>query len=189
MLTGVLEGLLFVVGEDGMTIKKMEQLLSIEEKQVIDILKQLEDKYKKEDSGITLVKFGEYYKLATKKEHKKYYEALVESGDDSLLSQSSLEVLAIIAYNQPVTRLMVEEIRGIGSSHIIRRLISKNLIEAVGRADTAGKPILYAVTKDFLDYFGLESVDSLPKLEEIEVENEETDLYESKYREIDDKID
>lgn len=188
MLEGILEGILFVVGEDGITAEKVMKLLSINEEQTIQIFENLKEKYKKDNSGITLAKFGEYYKLTTKKEHQQYYESLIETEDESLLSQSSLEVLAIIAYNQPVTRLRVEEIRGIGSSHIIRKLVSKNLIKEVGRAESPGKPILYAVTKDFLDYFGLESVEKLPKIEEMDVEVEETDLYESKYKEID-KID
>lgn len=184
MLQGVLEGLLFVVGEDGISKDKIGDILNIDEKEVNDLIALLKQKYELETSGLIITEFGNFLRLTTKKEHKKYYEALVEMEDDTLLSQSCLETLAIVAYNQPVTRVVVDEIRGIGSSHIIRKLVSKNLIKDVGRSDSPGRPILYAVTKDFLNYFGLNTVDDLPKMETIEVEDKETDLYESKYKEI-----
>ena len=183
MILGVLEGLLFIVGDDGITIDKIKEILEISEEEAYKNIELLKEKYSSVDSGLTITKFGDYYRLATKKEHKNYYEKLVEMEDDTLLSQASLETLAIIAYNQPVTRIMVDEIRGINSSHIIRKLISKNLIHDVGRADTPGKPILYEVTKEFLDYFGLNSVEDLPEICDVEIDDTETDLYESKYKE------
>ena len=99
------------------------------------------------------------------------------------MSQACLETLAIIAYNGPVTRIKVDEIRGINSSHMIRRLVSRNLVEDVGIADLPGRPHLYQVTKDFLDYFGIESIEDLPIVEEKEIEDIETNLFESKYKE------
>ena len=183
MLEGVLEGILFVVGEDGISESKIKEILNINDEELNKIINQLHEKYSKENSGLLLTKFGEKYKLTTKAEHKKYYESLAQTEDDTLLSQSSLEVLAIVAYNQPITRVSIDEIRGINSSHMVRKLVSKNLIKEAGRANTPGKPILYEVTDDFLDYFGLSTVEDLPKMEEIEIDNDEKDLYESKYKE------
>ena len=185
MLEGVLEGLLFVVGEDGLTLESAKEILNVSDEELKELISKLENTYSSKNRGLSLTIFGDYLRLTTKPNHKEYYERLVETEDENVLSQASLETLAIVAYNQPVTRMIVDEIRGINSSHIMRKLVCKCLIKEVGRAETPGKPILYSVTKDFLDYFGLDSLDKLPKMEEIEVkEDVEKDLYESKYKEI-----
>ena len=98
------------------------------------------------------------------------------------LSQSALETLAIIAYNEPITRHEIDELRGVSSSQIIRNLVAKDFVKEVGRSEKLGKPILYGTTKEFLDYFGLDSKDRLPKIEDIKID-EEVDLYNSKYKE------
>jgi len=184
MLEGVLEGLLFVVGEDGLTLDTAKDILNVNDEELNEIITSLENTYNNKSRGLMITKYGSYLRLTTKPNHKEYFERLIETEDDSVLSQACLETLAIIAYNQPVNRMTVDEIRGINSSHIIRKLVCKCLIKEVGRSDTPGRPILYSVTKDFLDYFGLDSVDKLPKMEEIKVnEDSEKDLYESKYKE------
>ena len=122
--------------------------------------------------------------LTTKSIHKEYYQKLLEEEETGVLSQAALETLAIIAYNQPITRIDVDEIRGISSSHMIRKLVSRDLIKEIGRSEGAGRPILYGVTDEFLDYFGLASIDDLPKIEKIDNnDSEETDLFQSKYNE------
>lgn len=182
-----LEGLLFIVGEDGLSIEKIESILEVSYEELKELIKQLCDTYNDPSRGLQLLVLGNKLKLTTKKEQKEYYERLVEE-DDSALSQSALETLAIIAYNEPVTRVMVDEIRGIGSSHTIRKLISKNLIKEVGRSDAPGRPILYGVTDEFLDHFGLSSVSELPTLSEIKKEEVEEDLYHTRYQENEEKI-
>ena len=182
-LTGVSEGLLFVVGEDGITTTQIEEILEIDDNKLKEIVKELTLLYNDSNRGITLKVLGNKLKLTTKEEHKKYYEKLVEI-EDTELSQAALETLAIIAYNEPITRVSVDEIRGISSSHMIRKLVSRELIEEKGRSESAGRPILYGVTDKFLDYFGLSSTSELPKLEEVEITEEEKDLFESKYKEI-----
>ena len=183
-LTGVLEGLLFVVGEDGITTTQIMEILEIDDKKLKGIVKELTLIYNDSKRGITLKVLGNKLKLTTKEEHKKYFEKLVEV-EDTQLSQAALETLAIIAYNEPITRIDVDQVRGISSSHMIRKLVSRDLIEEKGRSESAGRPILYGVTDKFLDYFGLSSTKELPKLEEIKVDDEEKDLFESKYKEID----
>lgn len=180
-LLAVLEGILFLVGDDGLTFERAIEVLEIKTDIFEKLLTDLQNNYMKDDRGLRLDILGNRLKLTTKKEHKEYYEKLVETKDDSLLSQAALETLAIIAYNQPVTRVEVDEIRGISSSHLIRKLMSKNLIKDLGKSEAIGKPILYGVTEDFLDYFGLASIKELPKIAKIEVVKDEKNLFESKY--------
>lgn len=183
-LVAILEGMLFIVGEEGLTSDRIKEILEISDQQLESILIELQDMYKSESRGIRLDVLGNRLKLTTKKEHKKYYEKLTEVEMSHILSQSALETLAIIAYNQPITRIEVDKIRGISSAHMIRKLSAQSLIHEAGRSDSPGRPILYEVTQEFLDYFGLSDINDLPVLEEIEVENEEKDLFESKYKEI-----
>lgn len=182
-MKAVLEGLLFIVGDEGLTKDQMLEILEISEEDLDKILNELENDYNQNERGITIKKFGEEYKLTTKSEYKDYYAKLAELSSLKTLSQSALETLAIIAYNEPITRLQIDELRGVNSSQMIRNLLSRDLIKEVGRADTVGRPRLYSVTDAFLDYFGLSSLDELPKLEEVEDNNEEIELYNSKYKE------
>ena len=113
-----------------------------------------------------------------------YIKKLVNIENNETLSQSSLETLAIIAYNSPITRIGVDEIRGVNTVHTIRKLLMKGLIEEKGRAELPGRPILYGITDYFLDYFGLASIDDLPKISFDEEENlDESNLFESRYKE------
>ena len=184
-LTGVVEGILFVVGDEGITLKDLSETLGIDSSETKAILKELQNEYEKDNRGIRISFLGDVFKLTTKKEHKEYYEKLVDQGELTPLSQASLETLAIIAYNQPMTRAEVDELRGVSSQHIIRRLVARNLVKATGKSDLPGRPNLYATTSDFLDYFGLSTINDLPKLDDELVENgsEETELFTSIYKE------
>lgn len=182
-MLGILEGLLFVMGDEGIELEKLESVLEITSEELNNLLNELKKEYENINRGLRVEEFGKKVKLTTKKEHKEYYEKLVAEESNSMLSNAALETLAIIAYNGPVTRVEIDEIRGINSSHLVRRLLLKNLIKDVGRSDAPGRPILYTVTDDFLDYFGLSKLEDLPKIEEIQVDDTETDLFESKYKE------
>ena len=182
-LVAVLEGLLFVSGEDGLSIEKAMDLLEVDEKHLMKLLKELEDTYNNESRGLRLDFLGKTIKITTKKEHKEYYTKLLEE-DDSLLSQAALETLAIVAYNQPITRIQIDEIRGVSSSHIVRKLLSRNLIQELGKSELPGRPNLYGVTDAFMDYFGLASLEELPKLiEPTEEEIDDADLFSTRYNE------
>jgi len=184
VLEAVIEGLLFVVGEDGLTLEQLESVTGESAEVVKTALSNLREEYEKESRGIRIHFLGNTFKLTTKQEHKSYYQKLVEVPGTSHLSQASLETLAIIAYNEPITRVEIDEIRGVSTVQIIRKLLAKNFIKEVGRSDAPGRPILYKTTSEFLDYFGLATVDDLPKFESIQVEEkEDVDLYESKYKE------
>lgn len=186
-LEAIIEGLLFVVGEDGLTLQQLEDIIGVTSEMLKDGLTRLRDKYEQDDRGIRINMLGNKMKLTTKKEHKEYYQRLIENPGSNVLSQSALETLAIVAYNQPITRLDVDEIRGVSSSQMIRKLVAKGLVKEVGRSDAIGRPILYSTTSEFLDYFGLATLDDLPSMENFvasTVENtDDTDLYHSKYSE------
>jgi segregation and condensation protein B len=183
-LKAVLEGMLFIVGDEGTTLKEMANVLSISEDEVKELLLELKKDYESDGRGLRISYLGNAFKLTTKEEHKEYYEKLVIDTRTTNLSNAALEVLAVIAYNEPITRLKIDEIRGVNSSQIIRRLLARNFIKVCGKDSVIGKPNLYKTTDEFLDYFGLSSKEDLPELIKNEViENESEDLYDSTYKE------
>lgn len=181
-LVGVLEGILFVVGEEGISKEKLIEVLNIDDEKLQGLFNILNNRYNKEEYGVNIVYLGNKYKLATKKEHKEYYQKLVNSVYDGSLSQAALETLSIIAYNRNITRNQIEELRGVNSDYQVRKLLAYDLIKDVGKSDLPGRPTLYDITDRFLDYFGLASIDDLPKIE-LEENDEEISLFESKYKE------
>ena len=183
-LKAVLEGLLFVAGDDGLTIDQVMNTMEIDKEKADSLIEDLGNDYNSNDRGIKIDYLGGKIKLVTKKEHASYYKKLFSDEETNTLSSSALETLAIIAYNEPVTRVLVDEIRGVSSVHIIRKLLFMNFIKEVGRSELPGRPILYGVTDEFLDYFGISSTKELPLIEVSEKE-EETDLFNSKYKEED----
>lgn len=128
----------------------------------------MKSSFERAERGLQIVQIAGNYQLATLPEHAPYFERLAYSPSRSSLSQAALEALSIIAYRQPITRVEIEEIRGVKSERAIHTLVNKDLIEEVGRADAIGRPILYGTTKAFLDYFGLASLDDLPDLADFE---------------------
>ena len=182
-MKAIIEGLLFVSGEDGLTSDELVNITGKSIDEIKEAIQELYKDYESNDRGIQIEYLGNHFKLTTKQEHKEYYQKLVEEEENSTLSQSALETLAIIAYNEPITRCEIDEIRGVSSVYVIRKLVLKGLIEDVGRSEAPGRPILYSVTSKFLDYFGLGSIDELPEIETKEEEINETNLFESKYKE------
>lgn len=188
MNKAVLEGLLFVVGEDGLTLDQIEEVLELGEDESKELVMELKKDYESDSRGLRIDFLGNRFKLTTKFEHRSYYQKLIEVPESNVLSQSALETLAIIAYNEPITRMQIETLRGVGCVQIIRKLVAKGLIKEVGRSDLPGRPILYETTSDFLDYFGLSTIDDLPDMKDFIVEEDkedesESDLYTSKYKE------
>ena len=189
MNKAVLEGLLFVVGEDDLTFEQIEDVLDITEEEAKELLMELKKDYEDDNRGLRIDFLGNRFKLTTKFEHREYYQKLIENPDTNVLSQSALETLAIMAYNEPITRVEIDKLRGVGSVQMVRKLVAKGFIKEVGRSDLPGRPILYETTSEFLDYFGLATIDDLPDMRDFLEENEsveednESDLYTSKYME------
>ena len=182
-ILSVIEGMLFLSGDEGITIKQITSVLKLNKKeatQYMDELIQIENE--RTIKGFEIVNFGGVYKMTTLAKHHEYYKRMIEQSENTL-SNAALETLAIIAYNQPITRVRIEEIRGVGCDAMIRKLAAKALIKEVGREDTPGKPILYGVTDEFMDAFSLTSLDELPELKEMKEDFDQEDIFNTKYTE------
>ena len=180
----VLEGLLFIVGDEGLTLADICDILDINKDEAKQLLMDLREEYNSNKRGIRISFLGETFKLTTKQEHKDYYKKLITTRGTNTLSQAALETLAIVAYNEPITRMEVDEIRGIASINLLRKLMAKDLVKICGKSSLPGKPNLYRTTKEFLDYFGLASLRDLPALDFIKDDNEESqELFSSIYKE------
>ncbi|MEI7024607.1 SMC-Scp complex subunit ScpB [Paenibacillus sp. y28] len=161
-LKSVIEGLLFVAGDEGLDARQMAEVVQQEPLLVTELVRDLQQEYANSARGLQIVEIAGTYQLATLPEHAPFFERLAFSPGRSSLSQAALETLAIIAYKQPITRIDIEEIRGVKSERALQTLTAKDLIEEKGRAEAVGRPILYGTTKAFLDYFGLSGLESLP---------------------------
>lgn len=184
-MEGIIEGLLYVQGDLGLTIKQIEDILEISEEEAKKLVLNLKNYYEENNRGLRINYLGNTIKLTTKEEHQEYYQKLLEDEKNHNLSQSALEVLAIIAYNEPITRGDLENMRGVDSTYVLRRLLAKGLIKECGKSDLPGRPILYKTTDDFLDYFGLATIKDLPSIEVKEDDSSPKDLYTSIYKEGD----
>lgn len=189
---GIIEGLLFVAGEQGVTLNQLVEVLEFDLETIKEIIDDMQAEYLEGKRGIQIVELAGAYQLTTKKEHAIYFQKLVETPGHTGLSQAALETLAIIAYKQPITRVEIEEIRGVKTEKALQTLIAKLVVKEVGRAEGTGRAILYGTTKEFLDYFGLRSLEDLPPIpEDLEHDNmeEEADLFFKKFEEgIDDSL-
>ncbi len=177
-IKAVLEGLLFLVGDEGLSSAQLATVLEHEEAKIEAWLDELMKDYLEDESrGIEIVHFGGLYKFVSKQTVHEYAEKLFASVKMATLSQAALETLAIIAYKQPITRNEIEEIRGVGCDMMVRKLLARNLIKECGRSDAAGRPFLYEVTPEFMDSFQLESLKELPELPETN-NNLDTELFQ-----------
>lgn len=159
----VIESILFAHG-DPIESEKLCAAAGIEEDTLVKLIQLLSDKYESDSSALTVLKLGNCYQLAVKSDYSDYVRAALETKKNTPLSPAAMEVLTIIAYNQPVTKGFVEHIRGIDSSSIVNSLVEKNLLEEAGRLDVPGRPIAYRTTSAFLRCFQLTSLDDLPPL-------------------------
>ena len=180
---GILEGLLFVVGDEGITLEQIVKILDIDMNEAKELLLKLKKSYESDSRGLRIHFLGETFKLTTKEEHKSYYQKLLTNEGSTSLSPQALEVLAVVAYNEPITRAEIDEIRGISSDYTLRKLLAKGFIKESGRSTMPGHPILYKTTHEFLDYFGLATINDLPPLEKKDNLSEETELFTSIYKE------
>lgn len=186
-LKGIVESLLFAAGDEGLTIKQLAEALEVSEQKASDLMGEMKQEYDRDGNrGISIVQLAGTFQLATKKQNAAYLKKLVESPGNTHLSQAALETLAIIAYKQPITRIEIEDIRGVKTERPLQTLIAKALIKETGRAEGPGRAYLYGTTKEFLDYFGLRSLEELPPLSEKAEEEfvqEEADLFFEKFQE------
>lgn len=190
-MIGKLESFLFIAGDDGLTVSQLAILLETESTIAAEIAEQLRLNYESRlDSGITLRMYGGSYRLVTKAEYADDILRMLENPTRNSITQASLEVLAIIAYKQPVTRVEIDDLRGVKSDGPIQTLVAKGFVMEKGRLESSGRPILYGTTDLFLDRFGLESIEMLPPLAEDDEESfGDTDLFMTKFQEAFEIID
>ena len=182
----IIESLLFVVGDEGITLKDLSETISIEEEALLDALNDLQLEYDDRDRGFKIVFIGGGYQLTTNAKNAPFIEKLIDKPGNHSLSQAALETLAIIAYKQPITRVEIEEIRGVKTDKPLQTLMSKLLIKEAGRAEKAGRAILYGTTREFLFHFGLSTINELPPLPDgsEDTEEDEADLFFEKFQEL-----
>lgn len=165
-IKSIIEALLFTAGE-ALSIDDIADALQLNKSMIRRLLHELIDEFEYERRGIQIITFNNKYQMCTRPEHMEYIYRLLKPQNKQSLSRAALETIAIIAYNQPVTRQSIDTIRGVKNDRIIMNLIEKKLIKEVGRMDGPGRPILYGTTDEFLRYFGLKDLSELPKIENI----------------------
>ncbi|WP_246589674.1 SMC-Scp complex subunit ScpB [Desertibacillus haloalkaliphilus] len=185
-MKSIIEGLLYVTGDEGIDCKQLSDVLEVKVDTVKEVIDDLMATYQDDNRGIQIIEVGGSFQFTTKPEHAHYFKRLAHTPSHSSLSQAALETLAIIAYKQPITRVEIEEVRGVKTEKPLQTLLAKTLIKEVGRAEGTGRAILYGTTKDFLDYFGLKSIKELPPLPEALDDGtieDEADLFFEKFEE------
>ena len=173
----VLEGLLFVVGDEGITAEQAATALDITPELAAEYFDDLMKEYTDDSRGIEIASFGGVYRFLSKAFVHEYAKRLFQISKQATLSQAALETLAIIAYKQPITRVEIEEIRGVGADMMLRKLLARDLIKESGRSEAAGRPILYEVTEEFMNSFKLLSLKELPELPQFNTEEESEELF------------
>lgn len=177
-LKAILEGLLFLVGDDGLTVEQASKSMDISTKKAEQLFDALQKEYVDDSRGFEIERYGSRYRFLSKAFVHEAAKKLFSIDKISKLSNAALETLAIIAYKQPITRVEIEEIRGVGADVMIRKLEARGLIKEEGRSDAPGRPFLYSVTDEFMDAFKLLSLDELPDLPEFNKDNND-DLFHS----------
>ncbi len=159
----VIEAVLFAHG-DPIESEKLCAAAGIEEDTLEKLIALLSDRYESTSSALKIIKLGDCYQLVTRSDYSEYIRAAMETKKNTPLSPAAMEVLTIVAYNQPVTKGFIEHIRGIDSSSVVNSLVEKDLLEEAGRLDVPGRPLAYKTTSTFLRCFQLSSIDDLPPL-------------------------
>lgn len=162
-MVSALEAVLFAGGEPVSTARLCE-VFEIDDETLGKLITLLSNKLEDNNSGITLLKVGDSYQLASRKEYVEFVRKAFDIKRKTPLSQAALEVLAVIAYNQPVTKSFIEQVRGVDCSGVVATLVEKELVEERGRLELPGRPLLYGTTANFLRSFSLESLKNLPEL-------------------------
>ncbi|PAK86086.1 SMC-Scp complex subunit ScpB [Lentilactobacillus parakefiri] len=170
-----IEALLYASGDQGITLRQISQRTALTVAACRQLLEKIVKKYRQDqDSGVKVFVSNDVYRLGTKEELSELVGDYVNDAKPRVLSEAALETISIIMYNQPITRIEIDQIRGVNSSAILHRLINQDLIEVTGVKEAVGNPKQYGITNFGLDYFGLESLKDLPSLPKDEVLDDDT---------------
>ncbi len=173
----ITQAVLFSSGEP-VELSRLAEVMELDEETTQRIADDLMNEVNTGSGGLIIVRLDNYYQMSTKSDYAEYIRKALDIRRNTPLSQVAMKVLAIAAYNQPVTRAYIEQVRGVDCSAVIQGLVAKNLIEEKGRLELPGRPLLYGTTVDFLRCFGISSLDELPPLPQDEPEMQETTLDE-----------
>ena len=166
-IRSVLESLMFVLGEP-VPARTAAELLEVPAADIVKIFRELADEYEERGSGLRIREMDKSFQLCTNAENDDYIRMLCTPVREKRLSQSALEVLAIIAYKQPVTKAQIDAVRGIRCDRVLENLMKRELVEEKGRSSGIGRPYLYGTTRKFLELFGFETLADLPRIEDID---------------------
>ena len=158
-----IEAIMFAYGEP-ITIEKLSEASGIDRETAVKLIDQLERRYNVQESGLRILRINNGFQIAARSEYAENIKAALETRKQQPLSQAAMETLSIVAYNQPVTKAFVEQVRGIDSSSVVNTLVERNLLEEAGRLDLPGRPVAYRTTDNFLRCFGLSRIEELPPL-------------------------
>lgn len=162
-LQGAIEAILFASGEP-ISIDRIAEALELDKPTASKLLQNMMDEFNTDDAGIQIVKLEDHYQMCTNPVYAKSIRCIMDMRRNTPLSQAGMEVLAIVAYNQPVTKAFIEQIRGVDCSGVLGSLTSKGLVEERGRLELPGRPLLYGTTADFLRCLSISSLSDLPPL-------------------------
>ncbi|MBM7688693.1 SMC-Scp complex subunit ScpB [Enterococcus ureilyticus] len=183
-----IEAILFVVGEEGIGLEELSFLLGLSTAKTYEALTALKERYESDkQTALNILEVGNHFILSTKKTFAPLLKKYAQSPISNSLSQAALETLSIVAYKQPISRVEVDEIRGVQSAGSMQKLVARQLIEEKGRVDGPGRAILYGTTAYFMDYFGLKNLEELPDIQQMEEEIAEElplDLFFDRYKEL-----
>ena len=177
-MSGAVESILFASGEP-IEKRKLAEVLEIEQERVDMIVDELRESYREENRGFDILTLDNSYQMCSSRYYGEITKKALDHRRNTPLSNAALEILSIVAYNQPVTKAYVEQIRGVDCFYGINALVEKGLIEEKGRLDAPGRPWLYGTTHDFLRCFGLQSLEQLPELPRLELPSDEVEGQQS----------
>ena len=175
-----MEAIFFASGEP-VAVSRLSEVLDLDDETTIRIADDLMHDYNTRSGGLHIVRLDDQYQMCTSKEYAEYVRKAMDIRRNTPLSQAAMEVLAIVAYNQPVTRAFIEQVRGVDCGAVVQGLVLKSLIEEKGRLELPGRPLLYGTTADFLRCFGVSSLEELPPLPQ---KDEDADMVETTLDEV-----
>ena len=165
----IVEAILFTMGES-VELGRIAEALELEKTEAKKIIEELAVDYEKSDRGMKIIELEDAYQMCTKSEMYEYLIRIAKQPKKHVLTDVLLETLSIIAYKQPITKAEIEKIRGVSCDHAVNRLVEYNLVKELGRLDAPGRPLLFGTTEEFLRSFGVQSLDELPMLDQVQIE-------------------
>lgn len=180
----IIEGILFTMGES-VELEKIAGVIELDKKKTKAIIEEMMEEWNNSDRGVAIMELDGAYQMCTKPEMYEYLIRIAKQPKRRVLTDVLLETLSIIAYKQPVTKIEIEKIRGVSSDHAVNKLVEYNLVCELGRLDAPGRPLLFGTTEEFLRSFGVHSIDELPVLSPVQVEEFKQEAEEEMHVKLD----